>query len=105
MAFGHPVMRRIFAVTRILTDVVGPNRACAAKSRFEHGSVARHAKSVERLSRCARQRVKLIFLARFVCDIVEKSAELRARQFSSDIGYRLDDAFLVKIAGEHLGNL
>src|SRR3977135_3952502 len=95
MTFGHALTRRVVPVSRILSDVVGPDNALAVEGWGKQRSLPRQGKFREGFHRRARQRVEHVALSTLGRYIVEKCAKLRAAQFDTRIGDNLHQAMQV----------
>ena len=94
---GHPVVRGVVAVARILRDVSTPDHGGSLEGRLEHLGVARHRKLREGLARHARNRVQRVRLAALIHQVIEERAELGRRQFRRRVGDGLDHLVPVQI--------
>jgi hypothetical protein len=97
---GHAMVGADAAVTRILRDVVHAHRRLPQERGLEDRRCARHCELLERLARCARQRVELERTAIAVVHAVEESAETRAGELRADIGHLLHDRLQVELRGD-----
>ncbi len=97
MACGHPVMRRILAVARILRHIIQANGAFAVKYRREQRGRARLGKLRKGLFRRARQGVEAVRLGRLRIDhVVKECAEFRLRERRRRVRHFLDDRALIE---------
>ena len=101
MPFRHPIVGSVFAVTRILSDVVRTDHPLTSKSGPEHICISRHRESRECFPRDAGKRVQRIRLALFIHEIVKKRAELRSHYLGGDIGDGLHQLFEIELGGKH----